>query len=330
MVTLTLNAGADDRSMKPQAPSPPIQERPQIQAPPPKSPVFRKATAEKAKAKILLYGGHGTRKTRTALQMPKPVVIDLEGGAELYAGEFDFDIAEAKTVDDVERIIEELVRDNHGYETVVLDSLSILWDMIMRKWSEIFMVRKQKSKGFKFEYYDMQPGDWATPKDNYKYILESLVNTGLNVVCTARQKKLYSDTSFMVPVGMQPDCEKSTPHFFDTILRCEANGEYPEAVCEKDRSGALINTGKINLTTADALLGAFSKQLSTKKKKGKVMASEETQMQIIKYFQSLELSPKQISSGLSRFNANAVEDLTEDDAKTLLSMLQSMIGQKGK
>jgi hypothetical protein len=51
---------------------------------------FKPAKNLPRRVKALLFGPTGTRKTRTALQFPKPAVADGEEGTHWYADEFDF------------------------------------------------------------------------------------------------------------------------------------------------------------------------------------------------------------------------------------------------
>ena len=60
--------------------------------PEPTAGPFQRASALSRRIKLLLWGDAGSGKTTLALQFPRPAMIDLEGGADLYGGKFDFDV----------------------------------------------------------------------------------------------------------------------------------------------------------------------------------------------------------------------------------------------
>jgi len=58
---------------------------------------FQKAKSLDKRLKLFLWGDSGAGKTTLALQFPKPVVIDMERGTDLYGESFDFDVLRATT-----------------------------------------------------------------------------------------------------------------------------------------------------------------------------------------------------------------------------------------
>ncbi len=84
-----------------------------------------------APRRIMLYGTHGIGKSTFASMAPSPVFIQTEDGL----GEIDcdrFPLAASHT--DVMSALAELAREEHGYETVVIDSLDWLERLI---WTDV-------------------------------------------------------------------------------------------------------------------------------------------------------------------------------------------------
>ncbi len=80
--------------------------------------------------RILLYGVEGIGKSTFGAQAPKPVFVQTEDGLdEIGCDKFPL----AKTYDDVVLALAELRTQEHGYETVVIDSLDWLERMIWDK-----------------------------------------------------------------------------------------------------------------------------------------------------------------------------------------------------
>jgi hypothetical protein len=76
---------------------------------------------------IALHGADGSGKTTFAASAPNPIIIDLEGGSH------ELDVARAEGItsfDHLINVIRLITRDNQGFETLVIDSLSKVEPMI--------------------------------------------------------------------------------------------------------------------------------------------------------------------------------------------------------
>src|SRR5687768_13429392 len=80
---------------------------------------------------LLVYGDSGTGKTTLAgsadaVPALRPVLmIDIEGGAESLRSQYpNVDVVRVTTWDEMQRVYDELHRGGHGYQTVILDSLT--------------------------------------------------------------------------------------------------------------------------------------------------------------------------------------------------------------
>jgi len=201
---------------------------------------FIPARSTRRRFKLLLWGDSGSGKTTLSLQFPKPAVIDLEGGTEHYGEDFQFDVLKATTADEITRAVDWLRTSEHEYRTLVIDPITLYWDALQQKWSDIFMRRNKGSKGHRLDYYDLQPRDWMRIKAEHKELIRKLIGLDMNVIVTARQKAQYADSGFMRVIGETFDGEKSLPYLFDTILRFyrDDKGRFM-AENLKDRTGRL-------------------------------------------------------------------------------------------
>lgn len=205
--------------------------------------MFGEPTVENKRWKGLVFGAFGTRKTRFALSLPKPVVIDMEKGTTMYGDEFGFKVLHAVTADDVANAIDYLLTEDHDFATMVIDPFTIYWSALQKKWADIFFIRKKGGAGFKVDFYELQVGDWQQIKAEFKSTMRKVMMLDMNVVFTAHEKAEYSDKKgdTMVKTGEYiPDCEKSLPHFFDTVLRFTKDKDDDTIIqTKKDRSGKL-------------------------------------------------------------------------------------------
>ena len=136
--------------------------------------------------KMLLWGDTGSGKTTAAIQFPRPAVIDLEGGTEHYGRDFPFDVLKATTADEIAAAVDWLLTHDHDYRTLVIDPITLYWDALQKKYSDIFLRRNKGSKGHRNEYYAMQAKDWMTIKAEHKELVRKLIQLDMNVIVTAR------------------------------------------------------------------------------------------------------------------------------------------------
>jgi len=138
------------------------------------------------------------------------------------------------------RPLTDWLRDNkHDYETLIIDPISVYWEALQHKWSEIFLQRNRQSRGFKFEFYEFQMRDWMVVKSEARKFVRKLIAVDMNVVVTARQKTLYAENALKA-LGDTFDAEKSIPYLFDVVVRLYRDERRRFlAECQKDRSGTL-------------------------------------------------------------------------------------------
>ncbi len=292
-----------------------------------RSPFQRARTVDK-RLKLFLWGDSGTGKTTLALQFPKPVVIDLEGGTDLYGESFDFDVLRASTADEVMEGVQWLLTHPHPYRTLVIDPITLYWDALQKKWSDIFLRRNRGSKGYKFEFYDMQPRDWMTLKSESKELVRRLIALDMNVIVTARAKVQYADGAFMKAIGETFDGEKSLPYLFDTIVRLyrDEKGRFL-GECLKDCSNKLpLGQFEISYGRFEEL---FGKKALGRKARPVVAATDEQKRQIREYIALFEMTPEQVARRLAAYGAEGVEELSEEGARTILAKFETALANRG-
>jgi hypothetical protein len=289
---------------------------------------FQKARSLEKRLKLFLWGDSGVGKTTLSLQFPKPVVIDLEGGADLYGETFDFDVLRASTADEVMEAVEWLLTRPHAYRTLVIDPITVYWDALQKKWSDVFLRRNKGSKGYKFEFYDLQPRDWMTVKAEFKDLIRKLIALDMNVIVTARQKVQYADGAFMKAIGETFDGEKSLPYLFDTIVRLyrDEKGRFL-GECLKDRSNKLpAGAFEVSYARFEEL---FGKKALARKARPTAFATDEQKRQIRDSIARFGLSPEQVTKRLAAYGAESLDDLTEENARVIIGKFESALAAKG-
>ena len=266
-------------------------------------------------------------KTTLALQFPHPAVIDLEGGTEHYGDTYVFDVLKATTADEVMAAVDWLLTHPHEFRTLVIDPITVYWDALQSKWSDIFLRRNKGSKGHHLEYYAFQAKDWMTIKAEFKDLVRKLIALDMNVIVTARQKVLYGDNGFMRSIGETFDGEKSLPYLFDSILRLyrDDNGRYM-AENLKDRSGKLphghfeVSYAKLAAALGEESLGRAAVPVQT--------ATPDQLQTLNALIQTAGITPAVLTERLTAYGATCLDDLTTENADLIITKLQTAVAAK--
>jgi hypothetical protein len=288
---------------------------------------FQRAGTRNKRLKLFLWGDSGVGKTTLALQFCKPVVIDLEGGTELYGEAFGFDVLHASTADEVMEAVDWLLKNRHDYRTLIIDPITIYWDALQKKWSDIFLRRNKGSKGYRHEFYDLQPKDWMTIKAEFKEFIRTLIALDMNVVVIAREKTKYKQGSFMTAIGETFDGEKSLPYLFDTIVRLYKDDQGRHmGRCLKDRSNKLPRADfECSYQIFENL---FGKDNLSRQAQPIEYATEEQKAKISNYIKEFSMTPAQVSKRLATYDADNLDTLTKENADLIINKLKQAMATK--
>jgi hypothetical protein len=179
---------------------------------------FTKAVRKQVKLKIALVGMPGAGKTYTALTLATQIggrvalVDSEEESASLFARRFDFDAINFRPPYHPNALINLiLAAEAHGYDVLVIDSLSHIWS----------------GKGGMLEIADSVKASsrdkfagWAKVKPLQHQLVQTILNAKLHIVCTVRGKPMSSDkyvnTEFDT-LGMVPDLREEMLFEFDFV-----------------------------------------------------------------------------------------------------------------
>lgn len=214
------------------------EERPFFEAQ--ESPFFE-AQEKKRKIKLFLWGSWGTGKTTLSLQFPKPVMLDLDGGAGLYGEKYKYSLLQTCDIARIKNAVAWLLNTpgHGGYETLIIDPITIYWELVQKYWSNIFIHRLTGAKANKHEFFELGPKEWSTIKSDFKVLFTKLIELDMHVIVTARESVKYKAGGFMIEDGVKADAEKSVPYIFDIVLFLSTvDGKY-YATCSKDRTGKI-------------------------------------------------------------------------------------------
>jgi hypothetical protein len=231
--------------------------------------------------------------------------------------------------DAVTSAVDWLLANPTDYRTFALDPITLYWDWLQRKWSEIFLKRNKQSKGYRFEFYDFQPRDWMTIKSELKDLLRKLVALDLNVVVTARSKTQYADGAFMQAVGKTFDCERSLPYIFDVVLRLyrDDKGRFLAQV-EKDRTNKLPKTPFE--CSYDVFVNAFGEDALTRAATLPTPPTDEQRKRLRELINALGINQNQMNTVCEEYGAVGIHELTAESTALLIARFETALAKKNQ
>ena len=280
--------------------------------------MFKKATRKQAKIKLAVTGASGSGKTFSSLRLAKGLadgkkvaVIDTENGsASLYSDRFDFDTLDLSPPFTHDKFIQAIsAAEGAGYEVLVIDSASHIWEGILEY--------KSKLDGRGGNSYT----NWADAGNKFKGILDAVLQSKLHVICCLRSKmdhvidKDSSGRTTIKKVGMAPIMRDGIEYEFTTVLDVDMSHQ---ASASKDRTGMF--TDKIFQVTEDTGK-AIAKWLST----GEVVAdapkptSDPLDIQIIEH----SLAERFVPDLLGRLNKAKLKETTVKEQERIINWLNA-------
>lgn len=236
-------------------------------------PTAKKAVLEDARIKLMVWGEPGSGKSRFSLTSPSPLVIDLEGSTRLYAGEFDFYVAEVdptnaaakNTYTLINTITRELLNKEYPeVKTLVIDPVTDFLDELESLCAASY--ERQIGKNIA-SLNALQKTKWyAYRRDKIRSQLDMLKNLPLNLILVARSRSVWAkgDDGQTTVTGDTYDANPIVESLMDVVINLKKSGhnEYSAEV-KKSRIGNLPDT--LPVKSYDSLLAALEESKDSKR-----------------------------------------------------------------
>lgn len=282
---------------------------------------------EPKKPKILVYGPPGVGKTWGSLDFPSVYYIDTEGGADLAhyreklraaggmyfgpdQGSLDFDTVIGQ--------IEALATEQHHYKTVVLDSITKLFNTAITD--------EQTRLGDRDAFGASKKG----PVRQMARLVRWLNRADMNAVVIAHQKDQWGkdDKGNREVIGMTFDAYEKLEYDLHLVLRISKIGSGAQ-------SKRFAHTGKSRLTgfpegeKFDWSYGAFAerygKDVIEKASVPVVLASPEDVTEINRLLTVVKLPDGTVEKWLTKAGADTFEEMSSDTIKACITHLQGKL-----
>lgn len=184
----------------------------------------KKPEALTPRLKVFIYGPAKIGKSTAAIQFPSPYWIDTERCADKkkYAELIDKQnglVFQTQDFDELLREVKELLTTRHDYKTLVIDSLTILYNDLVEK------AGLKHGTDFGRHYNE------ANKK--VKHLLNLLLRLDMNVIITSHSKNEYGQN--MAVLGQTFDCYKKLDYLFDLIIEVQKRGKDRVALIKGSR-----------------------------------------------------------------------------------------------
>lgn len=276
--------------------------------------------AEPSKPKILIFGKPGVGKTWTSLDFPSVYYIDTENGANLghytdklkksggvYMGQEDGSLDFNEVIEQVKALASE----KHNYKTLVIDSVSKLYNTAAADAAE---------KGG-----DDFGRDKKEANKPMRRLISAIGRLDMNTLLIAHEEPLWGgagkDRSV---IGATFDCFKKLEYELHLALNIQKRGNSRVAVVNKTRLVGFEDQETFPWSY-EAFAKKYGKDIMEAPAVPIVLATGEQVAEIKRLVELLKTEPATIQKWLERFNAEAYEDFNQEQATTIITGLTAKL-----
>jgi hypothetical protein len=273
----------------------------------------KKPAMIESRLKALFYGNAGVGKTMAAIQFPKPYIIDTEGSTNKpqYVKAIDkVDGAVLMTVDFDEMVneVRELLTTQHDYKTLVIDSLTLLYNDLLEK--------AERKVGTEFGRH------YGEANKRMKQLLNLLFRLDMNVIITCHSKNEYGQN--LAVLGQTFDGYKKLDYLFDLVFEIQKRGNHRVGLIKKSRIEGLPD-GESFPFSYDEIANRYGRDVIERDAIAQELAMPEQVKEITRLIDLLKVSEETYSKWLDKSNSDSWEDMQKLDIQKCIDHLQSKI-----
>lgn len=276
-----------------------------------------KAT-EPSRPKITVFGKPGVGKTWGALDFPSVYYIDTEAGADLahytdklkksggvYFGREQGSQDFATVIDQVKA----LAIETHPYKTLVIDSLSKIYNLEVNKEAE----RLGEKDGF-----------GASKKPAVRMsgmLIRWLDKLDMNVILICHEKPEWSKGE---QVGFVPDAHDKLEYELHLCLRITKEGDSRKAFVKKSRLIEFADNYRFDWSYLE-FTKKFNRQIMEATAKKIVLASQEQLTELNELLEIVRLPDGETDKWLKKANVETLAEMPSDKLNACITMLKGRI-----
>jgi len=273
----------------------------------------KKPSAIECRLKALFYGNAGVGKTMAAIQFPKPYIIDTEGSTNKpqYVKAIEkVDGAVLMTVDFDEMVneVRELLTTKHEYKTLVIDSLTLLYNDLLEK--------AERKVGTDFGRH------YGEANKRMKQLLNLLFRLDMNVIITSHSKNEYGQN--LAILGQTFDCYKKLDYLFDLVFEIQKRGPQRVGLIRKSRIESFPD-GESFPFSYDEIANRYGRAVLERDAIAQELSDPEQIKEIERLIDLLKVPEETYQKWLDKGNSDNWSDMPKDAIQKCIDHLKSKI-----
>lgn len=276
------------------------------------------------KTKALIFGASGVGKTWFSLTFPRPYVIDTEGGADLkhyqerlksaggsYLGPADGSLDFATVIEQMQA----LATEKHEYQTLVIDSISKLYQTTIANEAERLGDKDAFGASKKPAIQWMRRMvNWAVKLDmNILFVAHEIIEWGLD-----------PKTGQRTEIGKVPDCWDKLIYELDLTLQAQKRGPQRTAIVRKSRLTGFPDTEVFPLEYMD-YAKRYGKDFIEAETKIITLATEDQVKEINRLLTIVKVTEQETEKVLTKAGADDWTELSTEQATATIAWLNKKI-----
>jgi hypothetical protein len=275
-----------------------------------------RAKAPKAieqRMKALFYGEAGVGKSTAAINFPKPYWIDTErsadkpqyaalvekqGGVVFQTYDFDELITEVKS----------LLTEKHEYKTLVIDSLTILYNDLLQKAEDLV--------GNEFGRH------YGEANKKMKHLMNLLLRLDMNVIITSHSKIIYGEN--LSVKGNTFDCYKKLDYLFDLVFEIQKRGEKRIGLVKKSRYEGFKDLDAFEFSY-DEIAKRYGREILEREAVAQILATPEQIAEVERLVELLKVPEEVVAKWLTKAEAMNFGEMQESAIVNVIKLLNSKI-----
>lgn len=273
----------------------------------------KKPAMIESRLKVLFYGNAGVGKTMAAIQFPKPYIIDTEGSTNKpqYVSEIEkVDGAVLFTVDFEEMIneVKELLTTTHDYKTLIIDSLTLLYNDLLEK--------AERKVGTEFGRH------YGEANKRMKQLLNLLFRLDMNVIITSHSKNEYGAN--LAVMGQTFDCYKKLDYLFDLVFEIQKRGTSRIGLVKKSRIESFPDMDSFPFSY-DEIANRYGRKVLEREAIAQELSTPEQYREILRLIELLNVPQDIWQKWLDKGNSDNWGEMTKESIQKCIDHLTSKI-----
>jgi hypothetical protein len=273
----------------------------------------KKPAMIESRLKALFYGTAGVGKTMAAIQFPRPYIIDTEGSTNKpqYVKQIDKVYgAVLMTVDFDEMVneVRELLTTKHEYKTLVIDSLTLLYNDLLEK--------AERKVGTEFGRH------YGEANKRMKQLLNLLFRLDMNVIITSHAKNEYGQN--LAVLGQTFDCYKKLDYLFDLVFEIQKRGTNRVGLIKKSRIESFPDSESFSFSY-DEIAGRYGRHILERDAIAQELSTPEQVKEILRLIDLLKVPEETYQKWLDKASSEGWEDMQKDSIQKCIDHLKSKI-----